>query len=30
MRRAAQRKEKNALFGGDIWPSAWIYRVSEK
>jgi len=30
MRRTAQRTEKNALFGGDVWPSAWIYRVSEK
>jgi len=30
MRHTAQRKEKNALFGGDVWPCAWIYRVSEK
>lgn len=28
--RSLQSKEKNALFGGDVWPSAWIYNVSEK
>jgi hypothetical protein len=29
MRRTEQHKEKNALFGGDVWLSSWIYSVLE-